>query len=252
MIANNPMKTTLDGILNRALLLEQPADGFRVAVDTVLLASAVPAVAGQKVLDLGCGVGGAMLALACRVPNLSVTGLEIQPALARLARSNCERNALQAELHILQADATRLSSTFSNIFDHVMMNPPYHDAAKHDASAQESKRLANTEAEGDLPRWIASAAYALKDGGLLTLIHRADRRDEIVDCLGAAFGDFHIIPIAPKEDRPPKRVIARARKGAPKSLTTHAAFVLHNPDGSYTKEADAVLREIEALPEGAT
>ncbi len=239
--------TTLDGILNRRVALEQPAEGFRVAVDTVLLASAVPALAGQRVLDLGCGVGGAMLALACRVPGVAVEGVEIQAALARLGAANIGRNAFDAALSVREGDVMRLPAVWREAFDHVMMNPPYHDAARHDASANAIKRRANTEDEGDLPQWIASAAQALKTGGCLTLIHRADRADELCVHLRGAFGAVAVKPILPKAAVAPKRVILRATKGGAEVASTRPPLVLHNADGSYTTEADALLRDMAAM-----
>ena len=70
------LATTLDGLLNKKVKLEQPKDGYRVALDTVFLASAVDAKANDLVLDLGCGVGGSMLSLAARVSGLSITGID--------------------------------------------------------------------------------------------------------------------------------------------------------------------------------
>ncbi|MDD2325451.1 MAG: methyltransferase, partial [Alphaproteobacteria bacterium] len=72
------MHTTVDTLLGKRFEVEQPAEGYRIAVDTLLLAAAVPARGGERVLELGCGVGGAMLALAARVPDVAITGIEVQ------------------------------------------------------------------------------------------------------------------------------------------------------------------------------
>ena len=69
--------------------------GFIAATDAVLLAAACPAVAGQSVLDLGCGAGAAALCLAARVPEVQLSGLELQPAYAALARRNAAENGIQ-------------------------------------------------------------------------------------------------------------------------------------------------------------
>ena len=76
--------------------LRQPLEGYRAAIDPVLLAAAVPARSGEKVLELGCGVGAAALCLLARVPDLTVAGLELQPALAALARHNAKANEKHA------------------------------------------------------------------------------------------------------------------------------------------------------------
>lgn len=52
---------TVDRVLDGRVVIAQPADGYRVAIDPVLLAAAVDAAPGARVLDLGCGVGTAAL-----------------------------------------------------------------------------------------------------------------------------------------------------------------------------------------------
>ena len=234
--------TTIDGILNRRVMLEQPVIGYRVAVDTVLLAAAVQALGGDKVLDLGCGVGGAMLCLACRVPQITGLGLEIQKELTDLCSRNIERNAFAAGLAVRQEDATALPPDLQGVFDHVLMNPPYHEEKRHDASPDNSKQAANIEKTGDLKLWIASAAAALKPSGTLTLIHRADRRDEILSLLQGTFGDIEILPLLSRTGEPPKRVIIRARKDALFWVKESGPLVLHKNSGDYTEEAEGILR----------
>jgi tRNA1(Val) A37 N6-methylase TrmN6 len=127
------------------------------------------------------------------------------------------------------------------------MNPPYHDEARHDVSDHAQKRTANAEKEGDLKLWIASAARALHAGGGLTMIHRADREGEIVPLLKKDFGRIDLLPIRPKEDAAPKRIILHAVKGEGRGLTHCANLVLHGADERYTEAADAILRDAKAL-----
>ncbi len=237
------IETTIDGILNHRIAIEQPKKGYRVAIDTLLLAAAVPAKANDRILELGCGVGGAMLALACRVPGVMITGVDIQPELTQLCQSNIERNALNSELNVLCGDVTALPEKLIAEFNHVMMNPPYNAEARHDASKMKIKRLANIETSGDLEKWIRSAAKALNTDGTLTLIHRADRQEEIISYLINEFGGLVIKPIVTRPDTPPKRIIVRAIKGALYSLKVACPLIIHAPDGRYTSEADAVLRD---------
>jgi tRNA1Val (adenine37-N6)-methyltransferase len=69
----NALPTTVDGFLGGKLQVEQPVSGYRAATDPVYLAAAVPAKAGQTVLDVGCGVGVASLCLGVRT-NAQITG----------------------------------------------------------------------------------------------------------------------------------------------------------------------------------
>src|SRR2546428_8646738 len=87
-------EVTEDAALGGRLRLKQPTRGHRVGHDAILLAASCPAVAGDAVVDLGAGVGGAGLALAVRVGGTSVTLVEIDADLAALAAENAQRNGL--------------------------------------------------------------------------------------------------------------------------------------------------------------
>src|ERR1700730_17094697 len=98
------METTLDALLNRRVMVEQPKKGFRVALDTLLLAAAVVARPGGKVIDLCWGVGRALMALAVRVHELVVNVLEIQPEIAEMCRRNIARNRFEDRMEVTTGD----------------------------------------------------------------------------------------------------------------------------------------------------
>ena len=238
------LETTLNGILNHRVTVEQPKHGFRIAVDTVLLAASVPAQAGQRVADFGCGVGGAMLCLGTRMPDVHVVGVEIQPDLAELCQRNIERNTMADRMNVVCGNIADFSG---KNFDHVMMNPPYHDEARHDVSDNISKRTANASAKKDLKLWIAKANEALTPDGMLTLIQRADRLDDIVVETSRYFGQIEILPIVPKKDAPSKRVLIRAQKHSIPEKIHCPPLILHRDDGAYTDEAEHILRHATRL-----
>ena len=93
-----------DRLLGGRVRLRQPAEGYRVAIDPVFLAAAVPAEPHQLVLDVGCGAGAAMLCLAARVPHSRVVGLEMQRDLVRLAGDNAILNAMEARVSVMIGD----------------------------------------------------------------------------------------------------------------------------------------------------
>jgi tRNA1(Val) A37 N6-methylase TrmN6 len=242
----------LDGLLNRRLEIEQPKYGYRIAMDTVMLAAAVPDIATDgTALEFGCGVGGASLCLSWRMPCLHITGIEVQPELVELAQRNVARNLefknIQQEIVIVEQDVMVLPDKFKNGFDHVLMNPPYHDDARHDVSDLVNRRIANSEKEGDLGRWIASAAMSLKDNCCLTLIHRADRKDDILGLLNSCFGGFDIVMLLPRTGQPAKRVIIRAFKGKISGVARVSELILHRADGGYSEAAESILRHGKSL-----
>ena len=99
---------TIDDFMSGAIKVTQPKSGYRAGIDPILLAASIPAKSGQTVLELGCGVGTASLALAHRVTGLNVTGVEVQERYAQLARHNADLNNLP--LSVVRADLAALPS----------------------------------------------------------------------------------------------------------------------------------------------
>jgi tRNA1(Val) A37 N6-methylase TrmN6 len=227
-------------------MLQQPETGYRVAMDTVLLAAAVPAQMKDHILDLGAGVGGAMLCLASRVTDLVITGLEIQPELVALGQNNIQRNSFADKLIIKVGDA-REPITYEK-YHHIMSNPPFHDQPRHDVSNNKSKSLAMSDEEGAIAQWMKSAYEALKENGSITLINRADRQEELLQLFHALDMSVEYRLLHSKVDALAKRVVVRAWKTKvlkpPKNAT---ALIVHETDGQYTKEVQSVLRDAAAL-----
>jgi tRNA1(Val) A37 N6-methylase TrmN6 len=234
---------TENALLGGRVRLLQPSRGYRVAVDAVLLAAAVEATAGERVLDLGAGVGAVGLCLAARVPGCTIVGIELQPALAALAARNVILNGAEARMRTIVHDlAHPLPSDLVN-FDQVTTNPPYLAAAVADPSPDPSKALATVESSADLVRWLAVAAGALKPTGTLTVIHRSDRLEEIVSHLvqlGLSDVTVKLLP-------PAARVLIRARRAEVPGRRSSPPLTLHGPAGGYTDEAEAILRHAAPL-----
>jgi tRNA1(Val) A37 N6-methylase TrmN6 len=244
--------TTADSLLGGKVVFYQPAEGYRAAIDPVLLAAAVPAGSGDRVLDLGAGAGAAALCLARRVAGCRVTGLELDPAMVGLARTNAAENGLGERLTFLAGNVAAPPAALApESFDAVMMNPPFRAEGSGTPSPRADKQRANEEAEADLGVWVRAALDFLKPKGTLALVHRADRLDDIVALLHGRAGELAILPLWPKAGKPAKRVILRARKGIKTGAALLPGLVLHEADGKYTAAAEAVLRDGAALAQAS-
>ena len=235
------MAVTEDRLLGGRVSLLQPRRGYRVAIDAVLLAAAVDARAGERVLDLGAGVGAVGLCLATRVAGCEIVGIELQHALVDLAEASARLNGVEARVRTVVHDLVHPLPRELGSFDHVASNPPYLPAAVADPSPDRSKALATVESSADLARWLEVATSAAT--GTITLIHRADRAQEIVGHLERlGWGD-----IATKRLPPAARVLVRARKSALPRRRESEPLVLHRADGGYTEAAEAILRHAAPL-----
>ncbi len=238
--------TSDDRLLDGRLLLRQPRRGYRVAIDPVVLAAAVPAGAGDRVLDVGCGVGAAALCLAWRVTGCRVVGVERDPELAALARHNAKANGLVDRVAIHTADLAALPDELKNTaFDLVMTNPPYHPP---EAGTASEARAGATRESLPLVRWLELCLRRLKPRGWLVVVHRAGRLAELCCVLREGCGDVRILPLWPSgEARAAQRVLVAARKGGRGESRLLRGLVLHGRDGRFTPEAEAVLRRGEPL-----
>ncbi len=237
-----------DRLLGGRVLLRQPISGYRAAIDPVLLAAAVAAAPAARVVELGCGVGAAMLCLAARRADLVVTGVERDNSLVTVARDNIAVNGWSTRLNVVVSDVryARAVVPRENI-DGVMMNPPFLEAARADPSPQPDKRAATVESDTTLADWIDAGLSLLEPGGTLTLIQRADRLGEALAALRRRAGAVVVFPLWPKAGEPAKRVLVQARLGRRTPLTLAAGLVLHEADGQYTAAAQSVLRDGAAL-----
>jgi tRNA1(Val) A37 N6-methylase TrmN6 len=234
---------TEDAFLGGQVRLRQPVEGYRAAIDPVLLAASVDAGPGQRVLEVGTGHGAAAICLAHRVPDCAVTGIEIQPALVRLANDNARLNGLSSSVQVMVGDLVRpLPRIAAGGFDHVMANPPYLDAPRADVSPDAARAAANVEGGADLSEWIAFMLRMVRSKGTITLIHRADRLGDILSLLQGQAGEVVVFPLWPKQGIAAKRVIVRARKGIRTPLSMSAGLVMHEDNGGYTAAADEILR----------
>ena len=239
---------TDDTLLGGRLRLFQPGSGYRVAIDPVLLAAAVPAGAGDSVLDAGIGSGAAALCLAHRVRRCLVVGIERQPAFSALARANVAANRMEGRIELVEGDLADAGGGLAGrSFDQVMSNPPFLEAEVGTPPPDPLRRAANV-AGMPIAAWIAACLRRLRPGGTLTLIHRADRVDAVLAALTGAAGGTAIAPLWPRADAAQaRRVIVRAIKGSRAPCRIVRGLVLHDRDGHLTAAADAILRDGAAL-----
>ena len=225
------------------LRLHQSKTGYRAGLDAALLAAAVELKPNERGLEAGCGPGAALLQTALRAPDAQLSGLERDPEALRLVHRNIEENQLAGRVQAFSGD---VGLPFSRLglapFDAAFANPPYFD----DPSAIRGPRPERTGAwiaDDGLKGWIGFLLKSVREGGRITLIHRADRLADILSLMSPKAWSFRIRPVQPFADSHAKRVLVRAVKTGKAPLVLLPPLILRDrePDG-HRPEMDAVFR----------
>ena len=242
-----PGPQTADHLLNGAVRLAQAARGYRAGLDAALLAAACDAKAGQRVLDVGCGAGGALLAAAYRRPLAQFTGVERDEDALSLARANIIDNGMRHVSVVAGDVGAGFAALGLAAFDSVICNPPFFDdpdALRGPAAEKQDAWMA----QDGLPVWIAFLTKAAREGGAVTLIHRADRLGDILLGFGSKIGSVQVMPIHPFADAPAKRVLVRGVKTGRAPMLLLPPLVLHERGGpKHMPRVEAILRGEAAI-----
>lgn len=231
--------TTENAFLGGKVRARQFSVGFRSGLDAVLLAAAVTAKRGRKILELGSGAGVAALCLAARVPECEITGVEIDARLVELANQNAAANSMGGRVRFVEADALKLPRELRSEYDQVMCNPPFHREGC-EVSPDEARSRALQD-YGRFPQWIETGVKRTGPKGSFTTVMRADRLAEALAILPPR--GVTVFPLWPKPNIPAKRVLVRLKRGDRTPLVLLPGLVLHQEDGCYTPETEAILRD---------
>ena len=242
---------TEDRLLNGRVRLRQGTAGYRAGMDAVLLAAACDADAGARVLEAGCGAGAVLLATAVRRPGVRFVGLERDPSALALAKDNIALNRLEDRVSAQASDVGHSlaeAGLTPGSFDAALANPPFFDDAAALRGPAPAKRPAWIN-DASLGTWVTFLAKAVREGGALTFIHRAERLGELLGLLAAKAGSIQVRGVHPFSDAPASRVLVRAVRSGRGPLRVLPPLVLHPRAGAkHTPEAEAILRGEADLP----
>ncbi len=226
-------------LLGGRVAYRQMLRGHRSGLEPVLMAACVAARPGQRVLEGGTGAGAGLLCLTARVPRLSGLGIELDPALAALARRNLAANGATG-VEVLTADLTGAEAVPCGRFHHAFANPPWHAGT---ASPDNARDVARRSSPGLLSLWVASLCRGLRHRGSLTLALPAAALAEATSALrSSGCGGISVLPLWPRPGVAARLVLVRGALGSRAGSILHPGLVLHQTDGRFTEQAEAILR----------
>lgn len=231
----------IDDLQYKDLKIIQETDGFCFGIDSILLSDFAKNIKkNSKVADLGTGTGIIGL-LLCKKTNLAeMTGIEIQEDVANMAERSIKLNNLEEKFRIINSNINEIFSKKlleKNVFDVVVMNPPYKEVGTGEINENEKKLISRHEIKANLSDFIKTAYGLLKDKGELYIVHKPERMPDIIQKLREN-------KIEPKELRvvysnknsEASLILIKAVKGGKKFLKIDRPLYIYNESGKYSDE----------------
>lgn len=249
----HPGELTDDAFLGGRLRLLQPARGYRAGLDAVMLAAAVPARSGERIVEAGCGVGAAALCLAARVDGVAVLGLDIDAGAVALAGDNAARNGLAGRAAFAACDlarpgpALRALGLAQGSFDHAFANPPFFARGQAQPPRDAARARARLRGPDLLDAWMRFLAALVRPRGTISLILPAALVGEAFALFARRAGGTAVFPLFPRAGAPAHRIVVQGRKGSRAAPRLMPGLVLHEADGRFSAAAEAILRGGGAL-----
>lgn len=184
---------------------------YRFTSDSILLSRFARAKAGDGVADFCSGSGVIGFHFLCLNPQISsLTLVEMQEPLADMSRRTAELNGFKCDIYCKKLQD--LGAEFNERFTLILCNPPY-ERGGFENDAYE-KAICRKEITLTLEETVKAAAKALKFGGRLAIINRADRSAELIYTLKK----YNLEPkrlqfVSGTENGKPYLVLAEAVKG---------------------------------------
>lgn len=148
-----------------------------LGTDSLLLSRFATLHRRDRVLDLGCGVGVLAVLLAEQAEELTLDGIELNPAAAALAGANLRENGLSGT--ILRGDLREPGWFSQGHYDLIVANPPYFPAGSGQL-AQRRNPAARSEVTCTLADLCRAAGPRLKTGGRFALVCRVERLTDLM------------------------------------------------------------------------
>lgn len=143
-------------------------DGSRILIEALL-----PLNLGEKMLDLGCGIGPIGLTLAYFTPSLNVTCSDINTRALALCEQNAKKLSLSHRVTCLQSD---IYIEIEGLYDSIVSNPPI----------RAGKKVTNAI-------YIGAKSHLIDGGSLYVVVRKAQGALSVKAYLEEIFGNVEVL-----------------------------------------------------------
>lgn len=171
----------LEDMMIDGLKIVQDTRLYRFTSDSVLLSRFAKAKKRDNVADFCAGSGIVAFhfyALNKSVPDLKFTLFEMQKSLSELSKKTAAYNDFE-NFEIVNCKLQEIPEKYRESFSLVLCNPPYERAGAGFDNDEYEKAVCRKEITLTLQEIAKEASFALKFGGRICMLHRADRIAEV-------------------------------------------------------------------------
>ncbi len=234
----------IDDLQINNLKLKQDKDLFCFGTDAVLLANFASPKKNSNILDIGTGNGIIPVLLSAKVYAKKITGLEIQPQSAELAKENVSLNKIEDIIEIINGDINTNNILPKDSFDYITCNPPYKPVGNGIKNENTPVAIARHEIKCTLEDIIQRSYSLLKSKGKLALVHKPERLAEIIYLM-------KINNIEPKRlqmvysriNTPPCLILIEGIKNGGVELKNLEPLYIYDEHGNYTANISQLYKK---------
>lgn len=210
---------------------------FKPSTDTFLLGGFADVRRGDRVCDLGAGIGLLGLLLLGREPELHVTDIDVNETACAMAAESAAANGLEGRITVRCGDLRdRAALPGANSFDLCVSNPPYFPPGTGRVAAGR-RGAARAEVSCTFDEICAAAGYLLRSGGRFCCVHRAERTAELLETLRRHRLEPKTLRFVQKDAyTPPRLVLLGCRRDGGTGLTVHTPLLLQDEHGGESQE----------------
>ncbi len=223
-------------------IIQNPAV-FKFTLDAFLLTGFIRPKPSETIVDLGTGSGVLPLLLAGQDRVSRVTGVEIQPELADMARRSVRLNRLENQITIIQGDLREIHRQLPvNGFHWVVTNPPYYPAGAGVVSENPALAMAKFEVACTLQDWVRAASRLVKGNGRVAAIYPTERLAELITVMI----QHHLTPkrlcfVYSYPDAGSNLVLLEARPGGKPGLQVLPPLTIYTQPGQYSERMNQIF-----------